>query len=760
MNNNENEIFRSINSQTEDLFVSDAVKTITNSSPTLIIGLGGTGAEALLRVKKTIKDRCISSNNNDERPDNVEYLVIDTDPVIEDMERDEVKLQKKYSEFLLMQNADIVHIIGEINRDRNNDKDNDKACNNNKLYDDIHEWFSEEVPESRIVNGAAGIRQAGRLILNLNIMKVYNAIYDKICKIMQGKPLSKTEIEVYLLFGVGGGTGSGTFIDIAYLIRHIIYSKGGNPCISGVVFLPDVSLSKKGIDLITQNNIKLNGYAALLELDYFMELDRRIKSGENGINTIQKYGNVLSIEWEKPIFEHCYLLGASDEDRRLSKPPMEMAKNTVAELILSLMEKDTNGFTIKSFLSNTVPHADDYGNNTDTACYKSRKYIVVGASSYFLPYNEVTTYLLKRLATDKNPNGVSSKSVLKEINMTNKDIKNIMKGESNSNLGNDKESDSDDSSTGITEQIIFYDETFERSSDYFKGKYSLIGPRKAVPLLKGIIDECNNLKKSNNIFARKSTDYKSIVNSCKVSAEKLKDSIEKKDLPFIEAFTKAFSSFDKIKIDDRVYVNDENRQMLFRLATPKDIIDIVDENIKIEKNIINDFRSEFYSDLFENIDKWCGITTLHPMKYMSSFFDKLFDNIISKSVKGYIDNNRSKFEKVIDDLFDRSKIQFPFSHLYNSVKSGEIICSFVRVPKEMNSILQNTSITTNQNINYGFGNAKNRIGQITLQVNLSLDDYFEFDELKNYTANKFANCLTKKSERHFDKRFNTEYGKL
>lgn len=754
----ENDIFKSINAQTEDMFISNSVKTITNNSPTLIVGLGGTGAEALLRVKKTIKDRCVCADDNDERPNNLEYLVIDTDPVIEDMERDEVKLQKKYSEFLLMQNADLVHIIGEINK---SDEKTEDVCKNNKFYKEIREWFSDEIPESRIVNGAAGIRQAGRLILHLNFMKVYNAIFDKICKITRGTSLSKTEVEVYLLFGVGGGTGSGIFIDIAYLIRHIIYSKGGNPNINGIVFLPDVSLSKKGIDLITKNNIMLNGYAALLELDYFMELDRRIKRGGNSINTNHNYSDDLIIKWDKPIFEHCYLLGASDEDRRLSYPPTEMAKNTVAELIWSLIGKDTNGFTIKSFLSNTVPHTDDFVNNTDVNCYKSRKYIVVGAASYFLPYNEATTYLLKRLSDEINTNSGNVKRILKDIGMNSKNIYNIAIGKSKSNLENNYNAKSNVSTTCVSEQKTYYNDLFKRNSDYIIERYSEVGPQNFYSLLESLISECNKIKNNKNILIRKSIDdYEDIVNSCQSCAEELKASIERKDIPFITAFKSAFSPFDRIKDDCRDYVNEENRQMLFRLATPKDIIEILDENFNSKKYSINDFRLSFYSDLFENIDKWCGITTLYPMKYISLFFEKLFDDIISESVNNYIENNQSKIETVIDNLFDRNKIQFPFSHAYNSVKSGEIICSFVRVPKEMNSILQNTSITMNQNINYGFSNTKNRVGQITLQVNLSLDDYFEFENLKKYTENKFKGSANKKSERHYDKRFITEYGQL
>lgn len=774
--------FKNVDADKKQLFISAAGKIKTNKNPALILGLGGTGAEAVLRTKKIIRDRFYASNHNNECPENVEFLVIDTDPSVQQMEKDGLKFSKRHNEVLLMRNADIVHIIehlknfelseqivsnnqleqGEERAEQSVSTDDDSKppmkrqgevldgetstektdCTSKKTYKEICTWFDTNVPTSRIVNGAAGLRQAGRLLLYLNIMKVKDAIYNKLKIIAANKSLAEDELNVYILFGVGGGTGSGIFIDIAYLVRMLIDEMGGNPNITGFIFLPDVSLAKHGIDLITENNIKLNGYAALSELDYFMEVDRRKNVPTSFI--VHNYGNGLTVNWNKSIFEHCFLLGANDEDRRASYPPVEMAKNAVAETIWSLLADDKSGFDIRSFLSNTDPHSNAFRNSTKMQhCFKSYKYSVVGTRSYFFPYDEMTTYLLHVLAIEIQEKHLRPFSKMQKQDMdtlfaTERSIKKYLKGKGNLSSVKFPENEID-----ISDRLYFsYQYIFDKKWSDIKKIYIKNGPKYLTDLL----EEC---RKGGEKPSGKHAKH---LQEAAICAGRLKSSFER-DKYILKELLEVFSSFSYLKDDNATTIDKQNRQIQFRLGTPKEYIGFIELFLKNDNKIISQIISNFYSDIYDNTDIWFGNTNVEVQSYIASFFDNQFKILIKDAVKSFIVANTTYINQIIDELCEKCKLQFPFSVSVNSVDSGNILSSFVRAPAILDDLIQNSSLVRNQKINYNIGETENRLGQITVQVCIALEDYFMFQPLNEY-FNKNGNPC----ERHFHKDFKVEYG--
>ena len=87
-------------------------------------------------------------------------------------------------------------------------------------------------------NGASGIRQAGRYLLfgEDAFQKLRNALYNKLQSLHnQIVDSAKEELIVYIFAGVGGGTGSGTVIDIPYIVRKICGDNRGTLCaVSGI----------------------------------------------------------------------------------------------------------------------------------------------------------------------------------------------------------------------------------------------------------------------------------------------------------------------------------------------------------------------------------------------------------------------------------------------------------------------------------------------------------------------------------------------
>ena len=74
-------------------------------------------------------------------------------------------------------------------------------------------------------------------------------------------------IQVVLYCSVAGGTGSGGFLPLAYLLRDAVIDNGwGRPNVVGVLTLPTTFLGKVKPEL--HADIMANGYAALKELEY------------------------------------------------------------------------------------------------------------------------------------------------------------------------------------------------------------------------------------------------------------------------------------------------------------------------------------------------------------------------------------------------------------------------------------------------------------------------------------------------------------
>ncbi|MBY9077452.1 hypothetical protein KIH86_11110 [Paenibacillus sp. HN-1] len=361
--------------------VSDKIRVDTIDNPMLIIGLGGTGIDALLRLKYQINRRFklpedpISKKKRD-KPDNVEFLAFETN------EQDRGKRYKgigldPQNEFVLLANAEIGGLL-----------------QNRSILDPyITEWLSPELSITDGMNGAAGVRQAGRLLLFTKINQVVGAIDKKIKTLSVG---TNKKLMVFLLTGLSGGTGSGAFLDIAYIVRGIIERDYGSAGIDrvntlGYLFTPDVNLSNKSLSEHTREYIRKNGYAALKELDYWMNVDSR------GERFRQQYGNILTVNSPLPPFNLCHLISATNTEGKLLESAYDYCMNVTAENITNFMasEDKQSGeeFAIHDYISNIRTNIAQM-HKSYPANYE---YNIIGASSAVLPIEEMTTYLAFRL---------------------------------------------------------------------------------------------------------------------------------------------------------------------------------------------------------------------------------------------------------------------------------------------------------------------------------------------------------------------------
>lgn len=366
--------------------ISDKIRVDTIDNPILIIGLGGTGIDALLRLKYQINRRFKLPNDSltkrkKEKPEKVEYLAFETN---------EHDRNKKYNgigldpvkEFVLLSNPEIGGLLQ----------------NRSILEPFITDWLSPELLITDGISGASGVRQAGRLLLFTKINQVVQAIEKKIETLLEG---TNKKLYVFVMTGLSGGTGSGCFLDISYIVRGILERKYGTSGVDkvnmlGYLFTPDVNLSKKGLSSHTVEYIQKNGYAALKELDYWMNADERNE------RFTMKYGNVLSVNSPMPPFNLCHLISATNLEGKLLENAYDYCMNVTAENITNFManEDKQSGeeFAIHDYISNIRTNIAQMPKQY-AANYQ---YNIIGASLAEIPIEEMTTYIGYKLFEKMN----------------------------------------------------------------------------------------------------------------------------------------------------------------------------------------------------------------------------------------------------------------------------------------------------------------------------------------------------------------------
>lgn len=224
----------------------------------LYVGLGGTGMNALLHTKKMFVE------TYGEVPPMIGFLGIDTDG-----DAYKKELPSKYGPVSLSPNEQTPIQVEDAQA----------------AYVTSKQHFGWVHPDNvfaltSMTKGAGQIRSNGRFALVCNFENLSNKVRDAVGRItaasIRNNPKYDADfvgdVEVHMVFSMSGGTGAGTFINMAYVIRHAL----GKCKVTGYAVLPDVfeSMSQYGME-----RVKPNTYGSIMDLDYFMHL-----SGTEGLN--------------------------------------------------------------------------------------------------------------------------------------------------------------------------------------------------------------------------------------------------------------------------------------------------------------------------------------------------------------------------------------------------------------------------------------------------------------------------------------------
>jgi hypothetical protein len=320
--------------------------------PTLVIGLGGTGHGVLLELKKRLIEQF------GRVPPIIQFLSFDTAEPIKRSEKTsdgkDVELEVNKERFILRV-EDPTSILGSHNPH-------------------IEKWWPHGTLVSEIISGATQIRARGRLALFANYVEIKSLIKKRLTEVrrvnninlMRSNSLSVSQrrnVEVFIVSSLAGGTGSGMFMDIAFITRSILSTSN----VVGVFVMPQVFDQLPGTPFI-----KLNSYAALKEIEYLSKL-------KDTDRVFIDYGS-NKVRVRRPPFDLVYLLDSINEQERVITDP-EVLFSRIAHGIYVQIGSEM-GVSNRNVMDNIIGTLDSAGIVEN----RSVRYCSFGVSSCTWPY--------------------------------------------------------------------------------------------------------------------------------------------------------------------------------------------------------------------------------------------------------------------------------------------------------------------------------------------------------------------------------------
>ncbi|MBE6611382.1 MAG: hypothetical protein E7632_02715 [Ruminococcaceae bacterium] len=379
---------------------------------TIAIGLGGTGIACLRNFKSQIYSHVRPDNDNTIVPkySHIKFLAVDSDATSLNNDGDINGQLDPNDEFFPISCDDINGLISNSARIANSPE-----C----------KWLQTLDPEKgkqglsifSTTAGAGGVRQIGRLLLlqksDLFVQRVEQMIDAATANLTGGY-----SIVVHIFTGIGGGTGSGTFLDVCYLVRHALERKTvlGKAALLGYFFLPDVNLSRPNLPDPTRRYIMENGFSAMKELDYCMSF------AENHGEWNQTYrGFSLDHVKDSPVkIAHLISANTIKGVHIDGSSAFDYAMNVVSDYAMMFLVKNNASFDINSHIGNYFANVAKIQKPSGANYH----YCLLGAAKAVVPIREITTYLgsalFERMSylKTRQPDDLETEAIAKELGLT------------------------------------------------------------------------------------------------------------------------------------------------------------------------------------------------------------------------------------------------------------------------------------------------------------------------------------------------------
>lgn len=351
-----------------------------NLIPTLLIGVGGTGKETLMRIRKMFYEKGMGIGRDHTL---VDYLVVDTDEKSLNSLNDSsltphMKQELSFAESGQDREAYPIHITEAV---ATSYLDGGKAS-----HPHIFSWFNEDLLKrqgaSMISAGAGQNRQIARLCFFHHYGEIRKLLEHKLTNLvgsasnasvrLKGHGDNPVKVEeksimIYIVTSIAGGTGAGIFLDMGMLVKDILPKKFANYNYNIVFYavLPEPYLQYLKSEELVQK-VKENSFAVLTEMEFFAFDNRDQKfdlsfpaSVDQANEKESKIG--YEVEWKRgekikipPRFwNNCFLVDGTNEDQATPMSPDQVAQ-MIAEAIFLNFDETEFGTKLRSSLVNRL----------------------------------------------------------------------------------------------------------------------------------------------------------------------------------------------------------------------------------------------------------------------------------------------------------------------------------------------------------------------------------------------------------------------
>lgn len=290
--------------------------------PVLFLGLGGTGKDALMHLRRLFLDEysggampdALRERYGPARLPHTAYLCIDADDKMEDIDG------RVFDEFMMRASLSETEFLNvELDPRRVRD-----LYDHPERHPEHARWFDFGLEKSGVPkNGCGATRPWGRLAFFQHYTRIREQLRNVLSSLIavdvanDAKQigitnLSNSSVQVFCVFSVAGGTGSGLFLDTAFLLQDLADELHIKVNAEAMILLPEVFSSDP------TNRVFANSYAALTEIEYYnlrrqgaADLDDAA-AGTEGVFPVYWPGRTSGGEVKTmrgPVFEPVWLIG-------------------------------------------------------------------------------------------------------------------------------------------------------------------------------------------------------------------------------------------------------------------------------------------------------------------------------------------------------------------------------------------------------------------------------------------------------------------
>lgn len=366
--------------------------------PTLVLGLGGSGAWSVVYLKQALMD-----TYGNHVPENIALVSLDTLGTVEETKAHvgSTDFERKTGEGfggVRLSPTEYAHLGGDAY---------DFALQiRGDQHPNISSWFQSEWKLRKLARGqwnldqGAGMyRQMGRLALFYDLLNPQTSVAkqrveDKLLAIR--KRAEGNSIAVMIVGSLTGGTGAGLFIDMAHIVRQVAKANSINLTVRGFFFLPQAFA--RVLSDAAQEQARQRSFAAMRELERLL-LHEDSKYGYPMHYVLPSAGmnqRIYRSEIKEKLYDFVYLIDGAGANRRLNDRPL---KDGIAPMV---------GDAMLAYIDHHFgTHEQQYINNVNSLIQtrqakEGREAYVgsIGAYSIVLPIQNIIESWSYRLALE------------------------------------------------------------------------------------------------------------------------------------------------------------------------------------------------------------------------------------------------------------------------------------------------------------------------------------------------------------------------